>query len=338
MKKTEKKEKEKKEKKEEAPPEPFFKNLWRIAFPQFSQDSDLRVCLGRLRITNIVTTFNLNVKDIALSRIAGEHAFCNYHRGTFAAMGVRIPTPKCSALIYPAGVVVCMGTQSVTNTWMAACKYVEVLNERVGIPCEMTGLQVDNYVCSVLTFQLDLDHGIKPEWTNVIEFDTKKFPGAIVRCRNIKLPFVTNVHMALFRSGKINITGARSLYEALYVFVCVYFEYLVHLRKSRRRALRETPAVWKVPKICRTDIRPALTENHHEHVLRFMDRAETLQQARGGVRMRSYSRKETPPGAAPQYVAEYDDGTVHDIDIAGLEHIAPEEIDLIIGTAALSDF
>jgi len=322
----------------ESPPEEFFRNLWYNAHPQFSQAADLMEILSHLRITNIVATFNLDVKNIALSRIAGEHAFCNYHRGTFAAMGVRILTPKCSALIYPAGVVVCMATQSLANTWLAAFKFVDVLNERVGIPCSITGLQVDNYVCSVLTFKMDMS-AIRPEWTAVIDYDHAKFPGAIFRCGNIVgLPFPTNVHIAVFDSGKTNITGARSLYEALYMFVCIFFEYLVHMRASKRqRPADHQPAVWKMPVIRDAGMRPVKVESHYSYALRYMHRLEMLQRQRNS-RISTVSRVEDRDGTQ-RYMAVFEDGTDAQLQMeADVENIDPEQVDKIIAAAAMADF
>ena len=331
-----------------------FREMWATAYPKVAANALLMKLIGRLRVTNIVATINLNVCEINLSRIAAEHPFCNYHRGTFAAMGVRIPTPKCSALIYPAGVVVCMGTQCEPDTYLAALKYVEVLNDPIGIDCEMTGVQMDNFVCSVYTFSLDLEHGIRPEWTNVIEYDGDKFPGAIVRCKFMGLPVDTNVHMALFRSGKINITGARSLYEALYVFVCFYYQYLVHMRLSTRMRQQQQQqqhaiaapsdqqppppeVLWKTPAVVKTEVEPAVVEDHQPHLLRYMHRLDEERRAGLPRPVDVKIEDEAPPGAArrrPVYVAQHADGTQRRLDVAGLEGVPDDARDLLIATAA----
>ena len=314
----------------------IFRKYWDAAFPQISENKLLMKLIDRLRITNIVATVNLNVCDINLSEIARRHPFCNYHRGTFAAMGIRIPTPKCSALIYPAGVVVCMGTQSEPNTFLAAQKYVEVLTKFVDIPCKMTGLQFDNYVCSVYTFRLDLANGIRPEWTNVIEYDYKKFPGAIVRCKFMGLPFRTNVHMAFFRSGKINITGARSLYEALYLFVCVYYEYLVHMRLSTRAQPDAPVEHWKMPPVLQADIRPAAVEPNTKWLAKYNQinllwYLEHMSADRHKGHGRIESVEEDEHGA---HYAVHADGRRRRMRDTGLEGLNADERDAIMRIAA----
>ena len=209
----------------------------------------LATCLGaEFRITNVVSTMNLNVKDINLRKLAQDNFFCNYNRGTFAAMPMRLH--GSTALLYPVGVMVCMATKSETKAMLASQKYVEVLNEQLGIRCAPTGFEVYNYVCSTRSFALNLAACNNIEWSAVITYNPKKFPGARVRCCFIEgLPFKTKVVMAFFLSGKVNITGARSVYEAKALFMIVYFKYLVHLRvrrnylhaRTRRLDIKEEP-------------------------------------------------------------------------------------------------
>jgi TATA-box binding protein (TBP) (component of TFIID and TFIIIB) len=312
--------------------ERMFRTYYAVAYEAIKENALLMEIIDRVRITNIVATINLNVCDINLSAISAEHAFCNYHRGTFAAMGVRISVPKCSALIYPAGVVVCMGTQLIPQTWLAALKYVDILNDPIGIPCDMTGLQTDNFVCSVQTFRLDLAGGIRPEWTNMIVYDARRFPGAIVRCKYMGFPFETNVHMALFESGKVNITGARSLYEALYVFVCFYCQFLIHMRHATRAlaaAGAPQPAhTWNIPRILDTDIKPAEVENYHEQLLKHMHRTEGMRAGREAVKLEVNETR-----GRYTYTAQYADGSSSVIDTSGLEGMPDYARESIIHTA-----
>jgi TATA-box binding protein (TBP) (component of TFIID and TFIIIB) len=201
----------------------------------------LAKCLSNLAITNIVATANFDVKDINLRKLAQKHFFCNYHKCTFAAMGIRLQGGS-AALLYSMGVMVCMGTTSTLGALMACTKYAQILNDQLDIKCSITGFQADNYVCTIYTFMLDLQECTRKAWAAVIEYDKGKFPGATVRCKFMNLGFKTDVVMEFFESGKINITGAKSIYEARYMFILVYFRYLRHIKVdnsgySRKRVL-----------------------------------------------------------------------------------------------------
>lgn len=190
--------------------------------------------LAAMTVTNVVATGNLNV-TLNLTEIAKRFPFCLYHKCTFAAMCIRLTKPWSALLLYPRGMMVCMGTTTTTSALLACRKYVQIMNEIMGIPCSMAGFKVDNFVCSTCTDPLDLSECVREEWASVIEYDHAKFPGATVRCEFMGLGFNTEVVMELFQLGKINITGAKSLHEARYMFVLVYIRYIVHIQKTSRK-------------------------------------------------------------------------------------------------------
>ena len=207
----------------------FFRAQVNKKKSEFEKDPLLMNCLSDMKIINIVATANLDVKDINLKKLAQDNPFCNYDKCRFAAMGSRLMDGS-TLLLYSMGVIVCMGTNNPLTARLACAKYCQVLNSHLNVECNITGFHVDNYVCTIFTFQLALDECIRDDWASVIEYDPQKFPGARARCKFMGLSFDTNVVVTFFESGKINITNAKSIYEAYYMFTIVYYRYIIHIR------------------------------------------------------------------------------------------------------------
>ena len=221
----------------------FFKNEFAKSTAVISRNVELTECLNTSKISNIVASVNTDVKDINMTAYAQEHFICNYHKPTFAAMGVHLQYPWSTALIYPIGMFVCMGTKSPTQALLACTKYIQVFNRHLGLKCRMTGFQIDNFVYNIYAFPFDLSLCIREEWAEVIEYDPTKFPGATVRCELMDLPFYTAVVVTLFELGKVNITGSKCYEEAMFMFIIVYFRYIQHIRRRNNTSNRPVAAV-----------------------------------------------------------------------------------------------
>lgn len=215
-----------------------FKQLLDNMSDCINQDETLRESIQTFKVSNVVATALLDVTSIDLTYIAKNFPFCHYHRSTFAAMGVRLSKPWSALLLYPKGMMVSMGTTTALSALHACHKFVQILNEIIKIPCAIAGFRVDNYVCSTYTCPLDLDRCVKDEWAREIEYDKIKFPGATLRCEHASLPFHTDVVMELFKQGKINITGAKSVYEAKYIFVLIYKKYIANVKSDNAQYKR----------------------------------------------------------------------------------------------------
>jgi len=210
----------------------FFKREFNKSHNLIMNNRELRKCLATSSIANIVAAANLNITNINLVKLAQENPICNYHKPTFAAEGIRLLKPWSTCLIYPIGMFVCMATKSPSKALLACVKYVQAFNEQLGLKCEMTGFQIDNYVYNFYTFPLDLPQCLRDDWSEVIEYDPKKFPGATVRCELMGLPFHTDVVITLFDLGKVNATGAKCGEEAKFMFILVYYRYIRHIKKK----------------------------------------------------------------------------------------------------------
>jgi len=210
----------------------FFKREFKKSQSLIQKNHELRQCLATNSISNIVAAANLSITDVNLVRLAQENPICNYHKPTFAAEGIRLLKPWCTSLIYPIGMFVCMGTKSPSKALLACLKYVQVFNEQLGLNCEMTGFQIDNYVYNIYTFPLDLPQCLRDDWSEVIEYDIHKFPGATIRCELMGLPFHTDVVVTLFDLGKVNITGAKCYEEAMFMFIIAYYRYIRYIKKK----------------------------------------------------------------------------------------------------------
>jgi TATA-box binding protein (TBP) (component of TFIID and TFIIIB) len=179
--------------------------------------------------TNVVVTVTLDVHDIDLKALARQQPGLIYHRFTFAAASFRLKNPHSTCLVYPIGVLVCMGSKSITEARLACQKYVRLLCS-FGVQCRIIGFKVDNVVSSVLTpFPLDLPK-LKCDWDHMVTFDRAEFPGATLKCSELPISPPTSITMELFASGKINITGADSVKETDRVYDNVRDNILVRIR------------------------------------------------------------------------------------------------------------
>lgn len=262
----------------ESPNHDFFEKKLEELLPYIKSCPELHHALETMRVTNIVATCNLDIKNIDLQSLAGQFFFCNYHKCTFAAMGFRLRDPWCAALLYSMGVIVCMGTTSQTQAVLACQKYIDVLNFQLGVKCHKTGFKIDNYVCSTLFFPLNLHMCTADDMNDCIEYDGKKFSGAILRCEFLKLGFHTDAVVTLFDSGNINITGSKSTDEAQFLLAVVYSRYLVKL-DSRKQA-RNMDRI-KCEPIYTADIVAPLVNKNVESIRHFQRRDRAAKQERG---------------------------------------------------------
>jgi len=231
----------------------FFKNEFDKTSLVIENNKELQQCLATHKISNTVASVNFNIKDINMNAFAYENFICNYHKPTFAAMSVHLQNPWSTALVYPIGMCVCMGSKSPTQALLACTKYIQVFNRQLGLDCRMTGFQIDNFVYNIYTFPLELGMCIRDDWADIIEYDPTKFPGATVRCELMDLPFYTAVVVTLFELGKVNITGSKCYEEAMFMFIIVYLRYIQYIKK---KTTGQQPANNNVKKTSKRNVDP----------------------------------------------------------------------------------
>jgi transcription initiation factor TFIID TATA-box-binding protein len=115
--------------------------------------------------------------------------------------------PKAAALIFGSGKIVCTGAKSIADVRLAIKRIVEEIRKAgMEIPGEPEVI-VQNVVATAnLGAELNLD-AIAIGLDNT-EYEPEQFPGLVYRMKDPK------VVLLLFGSGKIVITGAKSLEDA----------------------------------------------------------------------------------------------------------------------------
>lgn len=212
----------------------------RRGWDAMSNEEVFQTCVKSIRKTNFVATGRLDVQRIDIIRIAKDHPGAMYHPFTFRALIERLASPRTMCSVYPTGMVACMGSKSPAEALLALQKYVHVLNCQ-GVPCTLINMKIDNVVSSVLAFPVDL-HMLQQRWGHVVKFWPKKFPGASLDCSGLPIDPPTNIVMEIFKSGNINITGARTYEEVIRVYKWVHLSILEAIRIREGEAVRASAA------------------------------------------------------------------------------------------------
>ena len=166
-----------------------------------------------VKIQNIVAYVDLG-KKVSLEKVLAEIEDTEYQPEQFPGLIYRMQSPRASALIFSQGKIVCTGTKSIEDMRKAVEAIVDRLR-KIGfkMPTKFNP-SVENIVASsAITADLDLDR-IAFDLENS-EYEPEQFPGLVYRITQPRVAFL------LFRSGKIIITGARTIedvHEALGIF------------------------------------------------------------------------------------------------------------------------
>jgi transcription initiation factor TFIID TATA-box-binding protein len=156
-----------------------------------------------IRVENIVASASLGVL-VPLEKIVSKMEGMEYEPEQFPGLVYRMTDPKAAALIFGSGKIVCTGARSLDDVKEVFRKVVLIVKKAgVKVPKEYK-FQVENIVSSAkLESKLNLDE-IAFNLENS-EYEPEQFPGLVYRMTEPKVAFL------LFGSGKIVITGARSV-------------------------------------------------------------------------------------------------------------------------------
>ncbi|MBI4894757.1 MAG: TATA-box-binding protein [Candidatus Aenigmarchaeota archaeon] len=156
-----------------------------------------------MRVENIVASASLGV-EVPLEKIVSKMEGMEYEPEQFPGLVYRMTDPKAAALIFGSGKIVCTGARSLDDVKEVFRKVVLIVKKSgAKVPKEYK-FQVENIVSSAkLESKLNLDD-IAFNLENS-EYEPEQFPGLVYRMTEPKVAFL------LFGSGKIVITGARSV-------------------------------------------------------------------------------------------------------------------------------
>jgi len=154
-------------------------------------------------VSNVVATFTCG-KPLNLLHFAQSYSF-EFQPSRFAACAIRIKsnTSRSTALAFSSGKFVVTGCRSESESLLASRKYISLLN-RLGERLSFIKFRVQNIVSSVDLGRPLLLHKLVEKYTDQCSWESRKFPGAILRDP------ACNLVVLVFRSGKCVITGAKS--------------------------------------------------------------------------------------------------------------------------------
>lgn len=172
---------------------------------------------------NVVNSLNLNC-ELDLRKIYSRTRNSEYNPSRFHGLVMRIREPKCTALIFRTGKVVCTGAGNEELALLAARKFARII-QKLGFAVRFTEYKIQNYVASV-----DLRFPIRLEAMNQVHgqfssYEPELFPGLIYRMVSPR------VVLLIFVNGKIVFTGGKSR-EAVLTSLRTIYPVLQSFRKK----------------------------------------------------------------------------------------------------------
>tara|TARA_B110000008_G_scaffold279930_1_gene329713 strand:- start:3849 stop:4571 length:723 start_codon:yes stop_codon:yes gene_type:complete len=156
-----------------------------------------------LTIQNVVSTFFLGRKKLNLKQICSRARYLEFNPHKFAAATVRLKRPRCTALIFGSGNMVCTGGKCESDSRFACRQCVNIL-QRSGLKVGFSNFKIQNIVGSTaLSEPIDLIK-LQKDFGPYVSYEPELFPGLIFRLRKPKIVFL------LFRSGRLVVTGAKT--------------------------------------------------------------------------------------------------------------------------------
>lgn len=165
-------------------------------------------------LQNIVSTVNLGCQ-LELKKIALYARNAEYNPKRFAAVIMRIRSPRTTALIFSSGKMVCTGAKSEDDSRLAARKYARII-QKLGFAAKFMDFKIQNIVGSIdvgFCLRLECFHTCHSQFCS---YEPELFPGLIYRLHEPK------VVLLIFVSGKVVITGAKLRAEINEAFEKIY--------------------------------------------------------------------------------------------------------------------
>ena len=167
-----------------------------------------------LHIHNLVGTAKIvsSTEELDLRILGSMIPNCSYTKQKFAAITIRLQQPCCTALLFTSGKMVLTGCKSFVQCIDCALQVVALMREHMrSTQCTLHSVKVQNMVGNVILnlaagHELRLDD-MHRENSIYCTYQKKMFPGLIYRPDN------SPIVLLLFQSGKIVVTGGKSVHD-----------------------------------------------------------------------------------------------------------------------------
>ncbi|XP_063696716.1 TBP-related factor [Culicoides brevitarsis] len=158
--------------------------------------------INTIKVQNCVATVNLGT-ELNLQKINFQTRNSEYNPLRFHGVVMRIREPRCTALVFRSGKLVCTGARNEEMANLGARKFARII-QKLGFAVKFLDFKIQNLVATV-----DLRFPIKLENLNQMHgqfssYEPELFPGLIYRMVKPR------VVLLIFVNGKIVFTGAKS--------------------------------------------------------------------------------------------------------------------------------
>ncbi|KAH8352241.1 TBP-related factor [Drosophila takahashii] len=155
-----------------------------------------------IRLQNIVATFSVNC-ELDLKSINSRTRNSEYSPKRFRGVIMRMHSPRCTALIFRTGKIICTGARNEIEADIGSRKFARIL-QKLGFPVKFMEYKLQNIVATV-----DLRFPIRLENLNQVHgqfssYEPEMFPGLIYRMVKPRIVLL------IFVNGKVVFTGAKS--------------------------------------------------------------------------------------------------------------------------------
>lgn len=168
------------------------------------------------QIKNCVALFNCgNRLDLNKINVIIPYS-TKFLKNKINAVVMKMHNPNATALLFSSGKIVCTGASTVTDAYQAAQNIIGRLKQYGYYGAEVKDFNIKNMVATVdNNFHIKLGP-LFDEYYKICSFEPELFPGLVYRMKNPK------VSLIIFNSGKMNITGAKSIEEIEEAFKIIY--------------------------------------------------------------------------------------------------------------------
>ncbi|XP_055547708.1 TBP-related factor [Wyeomyia smithii] len=169
---------------------------------QVPMPSGPQEAINSVQVRNCVATVSLGC-ELNLQTINFRTRNSEYNPSRFHGVVMRIRDPRCTALVFRSGKIVCTGARNEHDANLAARKFARII-QKIGYSVRFLDFKVQNLVATV-----DLRFPIRLENLNQVHgqfssYEPELFPGLIYRMVKPR------VVLLIFVNGKIVFTGAKS--------------------------------------------------------------------------------------------------------------------------------
>ncbi|KAM8717395.1 hypothetical protein ACLKA7_004141 [Drosophila subpalustris] len=160
-----------------------------------------------IKLQNIVATFSVDC-ELDLKTINSRTRNSEYSPKRFRGVIMRMHSPRCTALIFRTGKVICTGARNEMEANLGSRKFARII-QKLGFPVKFMDYKLQNIVATV-----DLRFPIRLENLNQVHgqfssYEPEMFPGLIYRMVKPRLVLL------IFVNGKVVFTGAKSRKDIL---------------------------------------------------------------------------------------------------------------------------